>query len=121
MMTQAQAAYDLLLMLSVIDGEIEDMERTVIRHYVSRRYEEKIDFDAEDAQLAQLAPESLLDRFQAAAAAFLEQSNHNDRMELLSKAMDVVTADGVISKEEAKVFKGLADVWEIDLAPLLRF
>jgi uncharacterized tellurite resistance protein B-like protein len=120
MENKAQAAYDLLLMLSVIDGEIDEVETSVIQDFIKRKYPENtIDFEAENSTLVQLSPQALLARFQDAALLLLEQCDIRERTEIVGKALDVVMSDGAISKKESTVFKGLSEVWEIPLAPLL--
>ncbi len=114
-MTKAESAYNLLLMLSVIDGEIDDIEREVIKSWIDSKYDSSVDFEKQDQALAKLSSDELLEQFHTSAQKYYEESDSNERRQLMQTALHVVQSDGVISKEEVQIFKGLADVWGVDM------
>lgn len=114
-MTKAESAYNLLIMLSVIDGEIDDIEREVIKNWIDSKFDDEINYAEQDAALAGLSSDQLLQAFHNSAQTFYAHSEGEERRALMQTALHVVQSDGVISKEEVQVFKGLADVWGLDM------
>jgi uncharacterized tellurite resistance protein B-like protein len=110
-MSKAQAAYTLLILLSVVDGTIDDSERLVIRLYIKQAYQEDIDFAAVEQSLSQLTEAELLRQFQQAAVEFYNASTTSERVGLLLTGLEVVWADGVMKDEETAIFRGLSDTW----------
>lgn len=111
MMSKAQAAYTLLILLSVVDGTIDESERLVIRLYIKNTFQEDIDFEAVEASLTQLSESALLKRFQEAAVSFYNSGTTAERISLLLTGLEVVWADGVMKDEETAIFRGLSDTW----------
>lgn len=118
-MTTAEAAYTLLLMLSVVDGNVEDSERQVIRDYVTNNFGDTVDFHALEENIVGISSEELLKRFQQAAVVFYENNDQAAREHLMLAALELVMADGVMTDEETTIFRGLADVWELRFEALL--
>jgi uncharacterized tellurite resistance protein B-like protein len=119
-MTNAQAAYTLLTMLSVIDGKISPEEQSIIQEYSTSRYGEDIDIQQMDKELLGMAPNDLLERFQQAALDFYENTQPEERRDLLDQSLSLVMADGSISDEEMNVFQGLSNVWGISVDDIIQ-
>lgn len=119
-MNKAQAAYNLLLMLSVVDGSIDERERQVVQLYVEQNFpNEEIDFAFEEAMLASMTPEQLMEEFRASVSAYFRYATPQDRVSLLLTGMDVVMADGVMTPNEETVFKTLANSWGLKFEALV--
>lgn len=118
-MTKAQACYNLLLMLSVLDGKLTEEEQGAIKTFVNRRYDEQVDFEQENNNLVNTDSENLLQKFQDAAVAFGENSTQDEQRELVSTALDIVMDDGQMSDEESSIFHALASVWQIEIQDLV--
>lgn len=119
-MNKAQAAYNLLLMLSVVDGSIDERERQVIQLYVQQNFpDEAIDFFFEETLLASMTPEQLMEEFKTSLSAYFRLGSVEDRVSLMLTGMDVVMADGVMSTPEETVFKTLAASWGLKYEALV--
>lgn len=118
-MTNPQAAYTLMMMLSVIDGQISPEEQEVIQNYVQQEFGTDLPFDSLNQELLQLEPDDLLERFQQAAMVFYDGSQPEDRRRLLDHSLQLVMADGQLSEEELNIYQGLASIWGINVDELI--
>ncbi len=119
-MNKAQAAYNLLLMLSVVDGSIDERERQVIQLYVQQNFPgEVIDFDFEETLLASMTPEQLMEEFKTSLSAYFRHGTAEDRVSLMLTGMDLVMADGVMTPAEETVFKTVATAWGLKYEALV--
>jgi len=112
-MNAAQAAYNLLLMLSAVDGQIDESERDVIRQYVKSRFDKEVEFSAEESELETATPEELMQRFQQSAKAYLLETDLPQREALLFTGFELVMTDGKLTEEERALFRSLAMAWGV--------
>lgn len=118
-MTVSQAGYHILMVLSIVDGKYDKIEGQVILDYLSRTYGEGFDLDVENEKIKKLGKDKIADHFAHAARVFKEKADEDQRLEFLTFAVDLVTADDSISKEEHKIISSLAKSWGIDIQPVL--
>ena len=118
-MNLAQSGYQMLMILSVVDGEYTVSEGKIIVDYLTKNYELDIDIDNENQALLEVPKEQIPDHFKKAAADFLGHSSEEQRLDFIAFAFRLVQADGEINPDENKILNSLAHFWHIDIAPLM--
>lgn len=133
-MNKYEAGYNLLLILSVSDGEYLPEEGQVIADYLRAQHEPFIGTAEENSLLLELSDEQLLDHFKdsalkyhseadesqkeelftAATESFFADSSPEERNQLLRFVMRLVKADNVVSPGESSFLSRLYDAWGID-------
>jgi len=122
-MTLVQAAYHLLFLLSIVDGNHEESETKSIIDYLRKKKgetEANFDIDAENEFLANLSDDDLADHFETAAKAFLLVSSEDDRSEFLLHAMSLIMSDRHVAIEEKITIRALAEYWGIDFQQFVK-
>jgi uncharacterized tellurite resistance protein B-like protein len=118
-MNIAQAGYHMLMILSVVDGQYAVAEGKVIVEFLSKNYQLDIDIDKENQALLEVPKEQIPEHFKDAAAAFLDNSTEDQRIDFIAFAYRLVEADGRMAVEENKILTSLAHFWAIDINPLM--
>lgn len=119
-MNQQQCAYQLMWLLSIVDGEHDESETESIRNFLEKKFDGSFDLAEENQKLAALAVEDVPYHFECVAKRFLELSNEEDRFEFMLFALGLVLSDGELREEENLTFASLAEFWGINLEDFIR-
>jgi uncharacterized tellurite resistance protein B-like protein len=107
------AGFQMLSMLSQIDGEFKPEEGKVIVDYITQNFPIGGNFDAALEELCVLKDEDYLSHFEKIANDFLEESTEKERLEFLRFAMKLINADEKVAKEEDTMVSRLFQWWGI--------
>lgn len=110
-MQRAISGYHLLMILTNADRKLNVKEDLVIRDWLAKHFPAKPDLDEEMAVISELRHEDYSIHFHKHKDLFYEHSTHTERLELLQFAIDLIKADGEITKEENSFFNELYDAW----------
>lgn len=110
-MQRAISGYHILMILTQVDGKINIQEDMVVRDWLAAQFPAKPDLDEAMAEISSLEPSGYDQHFQRHTDLFYRHSTKAERIELLQFAMNLIKADGVISKEENSFFDALYDAW----------
>jgi uncharacterized tellurite resistance protein B-like protein len=110
-MQRAIAGYNMLMLLTVVDGKIHTKEDLVIREWLTNSFNVKPNLDDEMEKLSSLKTEDYPLHFQHQMDKFYANSTQQERNDFLQFAMFLIKADGKITKEENLFFDMLFDAW----------
>ena len=111
MVQRARSGYHLLMILTNVDGQLKVSEDMVVRDWLSSSFPLNVNLDEEMALISALKREDYLPHFQQHMDLFYQHSTPAERLEFLQYAMDLIKADGTITKEENEFFDILYDAW----------
>jgi uncharacterized tellurite resistance protein B-like protein len=118
-MNLAQSGYQMLMILSVVDGQYSVSEGKIIVDYLTKNYDLDIDIDHENQVLLEVPKKEIPDQFKKAASEFLENSTEEQRLDFIAFAYRLINADGTVGNEENRILNSLAHFWHIDIRPLM--
>jgi len=107
------AGFQLLSILSQVDGEFSPEEGAVIVEYIKDNFPLGSNLDDAINELGNLSEEDYLLFFEKAANDFLDDSNEKERIDFLKFAMKLIKVDEIIAKEEDKMISKLFAWWDI--------
>lgn len=115
-MNKFQAAFEILYILSCVDGEVSHQEIQIIQQFLDSNYG-NVNFDVRQIinSFDFMTGEGMLEELKLAANIFKQSSTTQDKVILLDFAHNLIAADGSISTEEAEFFCLLAQLWNIDI------
>lgn len=106
------AGYQMLMILSVVDGKFVKSEGKVIISYLRKIFPFRLNLDREMDELSALPKEDYLLHFNNVMNDFYEDSTKKERTALLKFAVKVVNADKKITAEENRYLKELFFAWD---------
>ena len=110
-LTKAEAGYQMLQLLSAVDGEFKAEEDIVIRKYLVDNALTDYQMEEETEVISTLAPDDYILYFHKAMDDFYADSTPEERTRFLDFAMQLVKADNRISKGENLFITDLFDAW----------
>ena len=110
-LTKAEAGYQMLQILSAVDGEFSANEDLVIRKFLVNNALSDYQMEEETEVVSTLAPEDYILFFHKAMDDFYEDSSAEERTRFLDFAMQLVNANRSITKEENIFINDLFDAW----------
>jgi hypothetical protein len=115
-MDKFQAAFEVLCLLSMIDGDMDSREVSVINTYINDNFG-KGNYDSRNLarSLSMLTPQGRLEELGSAAAAIQRYCTGQEKLGVLDFALNLVMADGCLTDPEANAFVALGTVWDIDV------
>ena len=115
-MDKFQAAYEILVVLSMIDGEMHEKEIKVINEFVGDNLG-KSDFDtrAVAKSLANLTFKGRVEEMGRAAAIIHTTCSAQEKQSILDFALRLVAADEKLTDEEVAAFVLLGKSWNINI------
>ncbi len=117
-MNLKQAAYEILVMLLVCDGEYDDNEGRTIREFLEDNHDGSFDPHASNLVIQELDGPGL-DALMRERAAFVKAgSTVDDRVAILEFGVDLIMGDDELSEDENRLVRELADTWEVPLQPI---
>lgn len=111
MVQRAKSGYHLLMILTNVDGQVKASEDMVVRDWLSSSFPLQVNLDGEMALISSLRREDYLPHFHRHMDLFYQHSTPAERLELLQYAMNLIKADGTITKEENVFFDILFEAW----------
>ncbi len=114
-MDKFQATFEILYLLSTVDGHLADSELDVIKDFIIHNngninFNIKQTIDSVDSLTADGKWKELI----FAASTINQTCNANDKNIILDFALRLIAADGRLDPNEQEIFFGLAKAWNID-------
>lgn len=133
-MNKYEFAYNMLMILSVVDGEFQHNEGDVIIEYMREMHEPFVGTENENKLLSELSNDQLIKHFKDACFTFYKKHNRDERLEIFeSSAKDfyehslvsdrenfiefakkIIIADHKVSKEENTYINRLFKLWGLN-------
>ncbi|MFY0675172.1 MAG: TerB family tellurite resistance protein [Bacteroidia bacterium] len=130
-MNKYESAYNMLMILMVVDGEFNSNEGDVIIDYLRSAHENYVGTKDENKTFMELSNDQLLDHFrdasyefykkhsdeerlnifESAAKDYYAQSLHSDRVGFIEFAKQIIIADHKVTKLENTYINKLFDLW----------
>ncbi len=119
-MNLLQAGYDILVTLSICDGDFDEGEGAVILEFLEDNHAVgEFDPAAENRLMMKLDNEAVMVRFREVSQFFKDNSTIGDREALLEFGIDLIMRDDTLTEEENALIRELAELWEVPLQPLV--
>jgi uncharacterized tellurite resistance protein B-like protein len=113
-MNKTEAGFHILMMLSLVDGNIQSSESSVILDFLEENFSEPIEIIKEQAFIRACPEEDRLQHFTESAQQLYKISNPADRDKFIAFAMQVVMADKKMEQAENAYINALYDTWGLD-------
>lgn len=110
-MEKSSAGYHLLMLLTMVDEHFNAQEDLVIREYLIKEFAFSHSLDKDMDIISSLAPDEYDRHFQQQMDRFYLHSTREERLHFLNFCMQLIKADGKISREENRFFDILFDAW----------
>jgi uncharacterized tellurite resistance protein B-like protein len=110
-MQKGISGYNILTLLSMVDGKIHTKEDLVIRNWLIQQFDFTKNLDEEVEQLTKLKKAEYEAFLHTHMDLFYKNSSLEERNNLLQFAMNVIKADGKIKKGEHLFFDTLFEGW----------
>jgi len=111
-LSKAEAGYQMLQILSAVDGQFSADEDIIIRKFLVDNSLTDYQMEEETEVISMLAPEDYILYFHKAMDDFYEDSTADERTRFLDYAVQLVKADNRISHDENIFLNQLFDTWE---------
>ena len=111
-LTKAEAGYQMLQILSAVDGEFSADADIVIRKFLVDYALTDYQMEEETEVISTIAQEDYILYFHKAMDDFYEDSTHEERTRFLDFAVQLVKADNKITRDENIFLNELFDAWE---------
>jgi hypothetical protein len=109
---KAEAGYQMLQILSAVDGQFNAEEDIVIRKFLVDNALTDHQMEEETDVVSAIAPEDYILFFHKAMDDFYEDSSREERVRFLDFAVQLVKADNKITRDENIFLNELFDAWE---------
>ncbi|MCA2939992.1 MAG: TerB family tellurite resistance protein [Microcystis sp. M113S1] len=119
-MNKFQAVFEILYILCCVDGEVDESETEVIVKFIKQNAD-SIYFTPSEVidSLYTLTEEGVMEELSNAVHSFKNSSTATERTALMTFAVELVLADGYITKEEKDLLHIIANTLNLDLNRLL--
>ena len=101
-MNKYESGYNLLMIISVIDGDFMPQEGSVIVNYLRQMHKPFIGTPNENPMLEQLSDKQLIEHFRDSSFLFYKQHNPAERKQLFIESAQAFKADS--TEEDQKEF-----------------
>lgn len=113
-MNKTEAGFHILMILSLVDGNIQSSESSVVLEFLEESFQQPIEIIREQAFLRACPADERLNHFTETAQQFFKISSIGERNKLLAFAMKVVMADEKMENEENVYINTLYDCWGLE-------
>ncbi len=113
-MNKTEAGFHILMILSLVDGNIQQAESSVILEFLEERFHEPIEIIKEQAFIRACPEEERFNHFTETAQHFYKISDSDERNSLIEFAMKVVMADEKMEHAENAYINALYDCWGLE-------
>ncbi|MCX6292354.1 MAG: hypothetical protein NT126_11410 [Bacteroidetes bacterium] len=110
-LTKAEAGYQMLQILSAVDGHFSAEEDIIIRKFLVDYALTDYQMEEETEVISAIEPEDYILYFHKAMDDYYEDSTPEERIRFLDYAVQLVKADNRITKEENIFLNELYDAW----------
>lgn len=115
-MDKFQAIFEILLILSGVDGHIHKREIKVIKEFLEANIGDvKFDPQVVIKKISNLKREVIIEELKLAATVLKNQCDAEDRITILKFAVELISADGKIIDKENAFLCALGELWNIDM------
>lgn len=111
-LNKAIAGYHLLMILSAVDFRVGPEEDRVIREYLVQEFPIRVNLDREMAIISNLRPEEWEGHFLKMMDDFYDDATEYERRNLIRFAIELTSADNVITREENYYLNLLFENWK---------
>jgi hypothetical protein len=111
-MNKTIAGYHILMILSAVDYRFHVNEDLVIRDWLANEFPAKVNLDKEMEIISGLSHSQWDEHFLECVDAYYIDANHQERLDLIDFAKNLVLADELLYKAEHIFFNTLLDVWK---------
>lgn len=114
-MDKFQATFEILYLLSTVDGYVADSEIDVIKSFIIQN-NGNINFNIKQTidSIEALTVDGKWNELIYAAGVINQTCDARDKNIILDFALRLIAADGKLDPNEQKIFFGLAKAWNID-------
>lgn len=114
-MDKFQATFEILYLLSTVDGHLADSELDVIKSFILQN-NGNLNFNIKQSidSIEALTSDGKWNELIYAAGIINQTCDARDKNIILDFALRLVTADGKLDPNEQNIFFGLASAWNID-------
>lgn len=113
-MNKAMAGYHMLMLLSNSDGDVSAAEGNLIIAYLRETFPFRVNLDNEMDFISKLNREDYLPHFTKSMDDFYQDSTPDERADFVNFAVNLVSADKNITKEENIFLNELLNGWDPD-------
>ena len=106
------AGYHLLMILSAVDFRVGVAEDNVIREYIVTEFPFRVNLDKEMEKISRLKPDEWENHFLKMMDDFYDDATPEERTKFIDFAVQLATADNVVTKEENHYLNHLFRAWE---------
>jgi len=103
------------MILSAVDFRIHPAEEMVIRKYLEAEFPFQVSLDKQMEVISNLKPDEWEPHFLKMMDDFYDDATEEERKDLLRFALELTSADNVITKEENYYLNLLFEAWEPSL------
>lgn len=118
-MTLVEAAYDILVTLSICDGDYDEDEGRVIVEFLNDNHDGSFEVGEANARLMAMDKAAIDAHFKERAEWIGENSEVADREALLEFGLDLIMSDEELSEDENLLVQHLGTTWGVPLQPLV--
>ncbi|MBS1773105.1 MAG: TerB family tellurite resistance protein [Bacteroidetes bacterium] len=115
-MNKTIAGYHILMILSAVDFRIGASEDAVIREYLVNEFPFRVNLDKQMEIISSLRHDEWEAHFRKMMDDFYDDATEAERISLLDFAIQLTTADNVVTKEENHYLNILFESWKPDEA-----
>lgn len=119
-MNAMQAAFDLLILTSAIDGNVDERELKIALDFLKSHFDNSFDASKELKILKNLTHAELEKRFHEAVEILHPELSIEGKTILLKYILETVTADNHIGNDERNALEVICRKWEIDFLEFLK-
>ena len=111
--TKAIAGYQILLMLSNADGEIDPREGSMIAEYIGGKFPLGSNLDDALDEMIMTNPDDYPAFLYDLAADFYADSSDDERKDFIKFALELVKVDEHLAREENTLISKLFEAWDL--------
>jgi hypothetical protein len=111
-LNKAEAGYQMLQILSAVDGKFSVDEDLIIRSYLVENYPFHVSLDGAMEQMSVLSQDDYPVHFQKCMDDFYQDSSSKERTHFMDFAVKLARADDIITRNENIFLKLLFDSWD---------
>jgi uncharacterized tellurite resistance protein B-like protein len=111
-MNKTIAGYHLLMILSAVDFRVSSREDMVIRNYLAEEFPFHVSLDRQMEVISALHPTEWERHFRKCMDDFYDDATETERKKLIQFALELASADNVITHAENHYLNLLFEQWE---------
>ncbi len=113
-LNKCEAAFHLLVLLSLADGASAPKEKKIILDFLEKNFDDGLDLIKEQAFLTALPATEHFSHFEEVINRFYTISSKEERNKIIEFAMKVVMADKTMTTDENHLIDKLFTAWDLN-------